>query len=311
MQKLWFLCLVLFAIPVWPQVRTVAITFDDLPLADSLEGSTPTEKLAEMKAVNKALVKALSKHRAHAIAFVNEEKVRADGRTKENRAALREWTNHGYDLGNHSYSHADFDKLSVEQFEKEILDGEPSARLLMKEKNKTLRYFCFPFNHTGETAEKHDAIAVFLQQHGYELAACTIDTSDWIFARKYTLMLAHKDTNSARRFRAEYLAFTRKEIEYYGQLSQGIFNRDIPQVMLLHASRLNADTMNQVLQIFSELDYKFVSLEEAQADAAYKMPDTYFTKFGPMWGYRWATQKHIKVDGKLEPEVPDWIENYK
>jgi hypothetical protein len=30
-----------------------------------------------------------------------------------------------------------------------------------------------------------------------------------------------------------------------------------------------------------------------------------------MWGYRWAKELDVKVDGRTEPEVPAWIENYK
>ena len=124
-------------------------------------------------------------------------------------------------------------------------------------------------------------------------------------------MLKRKDVNSAQRLRDEYLAFARKQIEYFGQLSQKIFGREIPQVGLLHANRLNADTIDDILQIYKDLGYKFVTLAEAQSDPAYKTPDTYFNEFGWMWGYRWAKEKHIKVDGRLEPEVPEWIESYK
>lgn len=312
MRKLWLLCLALITVaPCWSQSHKVALTFDDLPLANTAGALTPSEKVAEVRAVNEAILKALRKDHAPAIAFINEKRVVEDGNTKENSDILREWTRHGNELGNHTYSHGDLDKLSVEAFEKEIVDGEASVRLLMNEKGKGLRYFRFPFNHTGETAEKHDAIAVFLKQHGYELATCTIENEDWIFAHAYELMLKRKYKDSAQRLRGEYLALTRKRIEYFRQLSQKIFNRDIPQVALLHANRLNADTIDDILKIYQDLDYTFVTLEEAQSDPAYKTPDTYFTEYGWMWGYRWAKEKHIQVDGRLEPEIPDWIENYK
>jgi hypothetical protein len=80
--------------------------------------------------------------------------------------------------------------------------------------------------------------------------------------------------------------------------------------MLLHANRLNADVVEQVLRLFEEEQYRFVFLEAAQSDAAYRTPDTYVTKFGPMWGYRWARERNIKVNGKLEPDPPKWILEY-
>jgi peptidoglycan/xylan/chitin deacetylase (PgdA/CDA1 family) len=312
MLKLWLLCLVLFIVlPARPQTRTVALTFDDLPLAGAIEHLTPAGKLAATRAVNSSILKTLRRHHAPAIAFVNESKIIADGHENENRAILLNWIRQGHELGNHTYSHADLNSVTVEQFEKEIVDGEPSVRSLMAEKGKPLRYFRFPFNHTGETAEKHDAIAAFAQQRGYQMTACTIENTDWMFTRAYELMLDRHDTTSAQRLRAEYLEFTRKVVEYYGRLSEQIFGHEIPQIIVLHANRLNADTLDQTLKIFEKLNYKFVTLEEAQADPAYKTPDTFLTAFGLMWPYRWAKERNIKVDGKLEPQEPAWVEGYK
>lgn len=314
MKKFLRLCLVcLIPVIAHAQKRTVALTFDDLPLAlaGSSQQSSPAQLLTETRAVNRAILRALRRHHASAIAFVNEQKVIQYGETKQKRDILREWIRQGHELGNHTFSHADLTKLTVEDFEKEIVDGEPSIRLLMTEKGKKLRYLRFPFNHTGETAEKHAAISSFLQHRGYEVATCTVDNSDWIYARAYALMLDRHDSTSAARLRNDYLEYTRQEIKYYNQLGREIFGREIPQVMLLHANRLNADMVDQILRIFETLDYNFVTLREAQADPAYQTPDTFFTPAGPMWGYRWARELNVKVNGRDEPEVPDWIENYK
>jgi hypothetical protein len=58
------------------------------------------------------------------------------------------------------------------------------------------------------------------------------------------------------------------------------------------------------------MKYRFVSLQEAQSDLAYQTPDTFISEYGPMWGYRWARELKILVDGRQEPEVPDWIAKY-
>jgi peptidoglycan/xylan/chitin deacetylase (PgdA/CDA1 family) len=242
---------------------------------------------------------------------VNEKQVIRDGHIKQNRAILREWIRRGHELGNHTYSHADLTELTAESFEKEIIDGEPTVRMLMSGAGKPLRYLRFPFNHTGETAEKHNAIAAFLQQRGYMIATCTIENSDFIFARAYRLMVDRHDARSVVRLRTDYLDYTRQEIEYYSKMNRQIFGHEIPQVIVLHANSLNAEMLEQVLRIFEKLDYKFVSLQEAQADPAYRTADTFFTPFGRMWGYRWAKELNVKVDRRMEPEVPTWIENYR
>ncbi len=313
MHRLLQFCLVILAIlPAWAQHRTVALTFDDLPLAaaGTSDSLTPAQRLKETQSINRAILAALRRHHAWAIAFVNEKKVVSDGYTNENRAILRRWINQGNELGNHTYSHADFSKISMESFQKEVIDGETSIRPMMTEAGKPLRYFRFPYNHTGETAEKHAAAAAFLEQHGYEVASCTVDTSDWVFAHAYRLMLDRHDAKSAKRLQADYLEYTRQEIEYYSRLHAQIFGHEIPHVMVLHANRLNADTIEPVLIIFEKMGYSFVTLQQAQADPAYKSPDAYIVDAGPMWGYRWAAQLNIKVNGRLEPEVPAWVTVY-
>ena len=293
------------------QTRTVALTLDDLPLADagSLPNISPAEELQEAQNVNRAILKTLRKHHAWAIGFVNENKVLRNGMPTAHRAILRQWIRNGEELGNHTYSHADLDKISVEDFEREVIAGEASISPLMAEAGKHVQYLRFPFNHTGETADKHAAVAEFLKQRGYKVATCTIDNSDYIFARAYRLMLNRHDGKSARRLRASYLDYTRKEIEYYTRLHIQVFGREIPHVMLLHDSRLNADTLDQILRIFEKLNYRFVRLQQAQADPAYRTPD-YVSQYGLMWGYRWARELNVKVDGRQEPEVPQWVEQY-
>lgn len=305
--------LLFFSIAGAAQTRSVALTFDDLPLA--LAGSAPelplADRLNETRHVNHAIVETLRKHHAQAIAFVNEKKVVADGAIEANRAILQEWTQHGYEFGNHTYSHADLSKISAADFEKEVVDGEASVKLLMAQTGQPLRYLRFPYNHTGETAEKHAMVAAFLQQRGYEVATCTIENSDWVFARAYRLMLDRHDATAAKQLRAVYLEYTKKEIEYYTRMHQQLFGHETPHVMLLHANRLNADTLDQILKIFEQLHYRFVSLAEAQSDPAYRTPDSYLSAYGPMWGYRWASTLRIKIDGSQEPEPPDWIAKYR
>src|SRR5437899_4642342 len=133
------------------QTRTVALTFDDLPLAGAgSEGISSAERIAEARSVNHAILAALKRHHAPAIAFVNEGKVVADGVTEQNRKILSEWTGNGNDLGNHTFSHPDLSKISAQEFEEDVLNGEASIKPLMAAAGKPLRYLRFPFNHTGE-----------------------------------------------------------------------------------------------------------------------------------------------------------------
>lgn len=292
------------------QERRVAITVDDLPYA---RGSMPTANEAEARAAAKSanakLLAAFQAHHVPVTGFVIQKSVESLG-PPAGAGILQEWIADGFDLGNHTYSHRDLNGLSPEQMEQEILEGESTIRPLMERAGKRIAFLRFPFNHTGDTKLKHDAVAAFLGQHGYRVATCTIDTSDYDFNNAYVRMLANSDKASARKLREEYLAYTSTEIDYYAALNKQVLGYDPPEVMLLHDNRLNADTIGEVLRLFEEKGYRFVSLEAAQSDAAYHIPETYITKFGPMWGYRWARERNVKVNGSLEPDPPKWISDY-
>lgn len=286
------------------QPRSVALTFDDLPIAGE-GGAANAEEAAR---INHAILAALARHHAPAVAFVIEQGVERIG-VVPGRAILREWLEQGHELGNHTFSHPDLNALTVEQFRGEVIRGEASIGPLLGERGRHPRYLRFPYNHSGDTREKHDAVAAFLAERGYTVAVCTIDNMDWEFARAYDVALDRADRDTAQKLEAAYLRYTAEEIDYYSGLHKKIFGREIPYVMLQHANRLNAAVMDQILHLFEEREYRFVTLEKAQSDAAYRTPDTY-TSYGQMWGYRWANALDIKVDGRLEPNPPAWVGEY-
>ena len=129
-----------------------------------------------------------------------------------------------------------------------------------------------------------------------------------MFNAAYVRMLARGDTTAAARVRAKYLTYTAAKIAYFARLSQQVLGYEQPQVMLLHANDLNAAMIDSVLTLFEREHYRFVSLNAAQSDPAYQIPDTVITPDGPMWQYRWAQTRHIKVNGALEPSTPDLTE---
>ncbi len=290
------------------QRRTVAITVDDLPYAGHTRTGLTLGDAAIAREVNHKLLMAFKKYRVPVTGFVIG--TRADSpESKSGSDILREWIRQGLDLGNHTYSHADINQLSVPEIEDEIVRGETIIAPLMKGAGRKVEFFRFPMNHTGDTRVKHDTIFAFLTLRGYKLATCTIDNSDYMYNDAYLRILAEKDKRNAQRFRLEYLAYTSSEIDYYASLNKRVLGYEPPQVMLLHDNRLNADVIKSVLALFEKKGYKFVSLVTAQSDPAYSIPDTFITQYGWMWGYRWAKELNVKVDGRLEPEPPQWVVN--
>jgi peptidoglycan-N-acetylglucosamine deacetylase len=287
------------------QRRSVAVTVDDLPYVTETEPGSTSSDGSIVQQMNRKLLQTLKRHRVPVTGFVNEQSVSALGTSGSE--ILTQWVLQGFDLGNHTYSHPDINALSVSQIEDEILRGETTFVPLMKQAGKNAEFFRFPMNHTGDTKAKHDAIAAFLAGHRYKVATCTIDNSDYLFNSAYLRILAKGDHQRAKKLRREYLSYTGLEIDYYASLNKRVLGYEPPQVMVLHDNRLNSDTIDSVLRLFARKGYAFVSLANAQSDSAYSIPDTYITEYGPMWGYRWARELNIQVNGRLEPEPPKWI----
>jgi|CZKF01.1.fsa_nt_gi peptidoglycan/xylan/chitin deacetylase (PgdA/CDA1 family) len=292
------------------QTHTVALTIDDLPFIteDSSRPMQPVDAKSAAASNHKLLV-ALARHHVPVTGFVIQKGVEELG-IVSGTDILREWTRRGFDLGNHTYAHPDSNNLTIEQYEDQITRGEAAFVPVMKAAGRKPEFFRFPFNHTGDTKEKRDALAAFLAQRGYRLAPCTIETSDWMFNIAYGRMIARHDHASAARLRTVYLAFTSAQIDYFMRLNTQVLGHEPPEIMLLHDNQLNADTISDLLALFEKKHYRWVSLSEAESDPVYLSPDSIVTKYGPMWGYRWAKERGVKVVGSLEQEPPPWITDY-
>lgn len=291
------------------QSRTAAITFDDLPFVTGKDAPLSPQDAPAAVAANQKLLKALARHRVPVTGFVIEQHAEQLG-TPAGAGILQSWVDHGFDLGNHTYQHPDFDDQSVEQYEDQVVRGEAEIIPLMLAAHRKAHFFRFPFNHTGDTEAKHSAIMDFLSHRGYRLAPCTIETSDYIFAAAYERMAARHDHSAQARLRREYLAFTAAQIDYFSRMNADVLGYEPPEIVLLHDNQLNADLMDKILALYERRGYKFVSLDEAERDPVYQAPDSFVTKYGPMWGYRWARERGVKVDGSKEPEPAAWVAAY-
>jgi peptidoglycan/xylan/chitin deacetylase (PgdA/CDA1 family) len=151
------------------QQREVAITFDDLPYVREADRQTDYAfDASEARNIDQRILAALSRNHVPTTGFVIEKCVQEMG-AAHGTSILQNWVKHGFDLGNHSYSHPDFNQLSIEEVEHEITAREATYVRVMESAGKQPRYFRFPLNHTGDTQEKHDAIANFLAKRNLQV----------------------------------------------------------------------------------------------------------------------------------------------
>lgn len=272
--------------------REVAITFDDLPRGGDREGSIEADREMTIK-----LLAPFRRDHIPVTGFVNECR-----HANELRSLLGLWVAAGADLGNHTCSHIDLNKTSVAEFESEIIKGEIVTTELLGHRPL---YFRYPFLHAGDSPEVKMAVRNFLVARGCRTAPVTLDNSDYMFARYYAKILAARDLSEAGRIRKTYIAYMESIFEFFEQRSLEVTGHEIRQILLLHASQLNADTMPDLITIMRGRGYSMVSLTRALEDPAYSLADTYVGPGGFSWIHRWSMTKHMKPKG--EPDEPEWI----
>ncbi len=284
--------------------RAMALTFDDLPYANVTAGDLGA--LTQAQRVTSALLRVLAAHRAPVVAFVNEAKLGSGPELEARTAILQQRVDASAVLGNHTYSHADLNVLTIQQFEDQILKGETVTRRLMQPRQPYQLYFRHPQTHTGDTQAKKETVEAFLEGRGYKVAPHTIDSSDYIFNSGYVQALG-RDEATATRLREAYLDFVIRATEFAERVSPQIFGRDIPQTILLHANDINADSLDDLLKRLEGRGYAFVSLDTAMADPAYRTKDTLVTKFGPTWLWRWMKSQGMSISFSEDPDPPQWV----
>jgi peptidoglycan/xylan/chitin deacetylase (PgdA/CDA1 family) len=279
--------------------RKVAITFDDLPAAASnfMTG-------AEIDDMTARLLATLKRENIPAIGFVNERKLYKWGEVDQRIKALQMWLDDGFELGNHTYSHTSLNNAGLKNWEDDVVQGEPVLRLLLADHKMPLRYLRHPYLDTGLDLQTRREAEAFLSERGYRVAPITIDPWDWMFAPVYADLKQHRDAATAQRVVAAYLAYADAVFDYCEKLSKQIIGYEPKQIILLHATELEADHFSDLAAVLRKRGYSFITLDEALSDSAYNLPDTYVGE-GTGWLDHWAISQ-----GKLPPngpEFPAWV----
>ena len=289
---------------LFAQQKMVAITIDDLPFVRM-------NLYSHDEVIQKTdhLLTALSNQKAPVTGFVNLSKVYNSGRFDTARYnLLRQWLDKGFDLGNHTFSHPDYNYVSYNKFISDIEMNEPMLNSLLAEYHKSLTYFRHPYLHRGNNKAKADSLARYLLLKNYIEAPVTIDNAEWIFAAAYDSVLKTNDKKCIRQVGESYISYMESKVKYYEQQSARLFGRNIRQVLLIHANSLNADYMAALLQMFVRNGYSFVTLETALKDELYKTEDHFYKNGGISWLDRWAiTQGKRREFFEGDPVCPGFI----
>ena len=278
---------ILLFVPVttaFAQDKKVSITIDDLPCAYCKTADEQREVIVK-------LIATLSEYGAPAIGFVNESKLYQGNAPEPARVQLlHDWLKAGHELGNHTFSHLSIDRASVQEYEKDLLEGEKIMRPMLRAYGKELKYFRHTQLRTGPTARYKEELDAVLRKHQYLVAPVTFDNDEYIYGYCYHKAKLAGDSASMRIIAYEYIDHMKRIFWHYKSISRELLGRNIAHVLLIHANELNADHLPHILDLLKADHYAFVPLDEALQDEAYRLPEGWHTR-GLSWLHRWQLAK--------------------
>jgi Predicted xylanase/chitin deacetylase len=305
MRSRLLLLLIFVSVIAFGQKKHVCISIDDLPVVDY----GPYDTVVQQRIMDNLIV-SLKKNKVPAIGFVNENKLYnyVNKPMSFQIHLLDKWLGNGLMLGNHTFSHPDYNTESFKTFSHDILKGEIISKELLKKYGQKKKYFRHPYLHVGATKARADSLATFLTEHGYTTAPITIDSEDYAFAYAYYKAKQKKDAALMKKIVSDYLVYIDQDIKHFEKESIGLFGRPMSQVILLHASMLNSEYLNDIIAIFRKNGYDFQPIDKVLKDPAYKIPVTVYGTFGSSWLDRWALSLNKRGNFLMgAPEPPEYV----
>ena len=289
--------------------KRMAIGFVSIPPVDRSD-NPPHDAYATAQ----LLIEKLKKHRVPAIGFLqgaaiaNFEKAATSPRIDLVRLnpvraeIVRQWRDAGLEVGIGGFKHIWFYNTPYDAYVSNVEINERIAKQILAEKNQQLRYFSYPYLNTGKTNEDKERFENWLASRDLRSVKYTFDNQEWMYSFVYDAARKDNDLNTMKEIRREFLDYMAKMLRHYEAYSQEMFNRQIPQTMVLTPSRLVADTADELFGMLENQGYAFVSMDDAQSDEAYLSAESFAgVKSGISWFERWQLAQGKKL--REEPEV--------
>lgn len=241
----------------------LAVTVDDLPVHG------PLPEGMDWPGIARDYIGTLKHHGVpEAWGFVNARRI---AQQPASEAALDAWRQAGYPLGNHSSSHLGLSQApSLQAWQDDVAAGEPAIAARMRGQDwKVLRY---PFLDAGKDPARHDGAAAWLKGRGYRIADVSISFDDWAYTDTYARCRNQGDEAAIGAMKADYLKRVDQTIARTRAVSQRVYGRMIPQVLLTHLGAWSAATLPDVMARLDAAGARYVALDAAQGDQAYRAP---------------------------------------
>ncbi len=233
----------------------VAITMDDFSWRNASKLSADER--------NAAILQTLNAHSLKAALFVIGRNID----NHEGKRLLSAWDKAGHMIGNHTYSHRNYNasETTVAAYEEDILRAET----LLTEFPRFRKYFRFPMLKEGNTAAKRDQLRDFLARHGYRTGHVTIDNSDWIVDQRLNARVKREPAADLTPYRNFYLDHMWDRAQYYDSLARQVLGRPVKHTILMHFNLLNGLFLDDLIRMFKSKGWVLLDAEEAFNDPVF------------------------------------------
>ncbi|MEO5824059.1 MAG: polysaccharide deacetylase family protein [Vicinamibacteraceae bacterium] len=245
-----------------PPARPLLITVDDLPLA----GAAARGDAAARRTTTDALLAVLRKHRIRAVAFV----IAGNVKTPDDEAILQRWVDERHEIGSHSNTHPSYTALTSEAYLADVAASRTTLSAWLTPRQRTLRFYRFPFLQEGDTPQKVEAMRAALATGGLRNVPVTLDGTDWSFDRRWADAAASGDAAAIDDVRQDYLATLRVAVTRTEAMADRLLGRRTPQVLLIHANGVGAANWDAMFTWLAARGHRFAAADEVLGDDTFR-----------------------------------------
>jgi peptidoglycan/xylan/chitin deacetylase (PgdA/CDA1 family) len=253
MKTLLCFCLSLFIGNCFGQMREIAITIDDLPLVASKMNTPGNQQRSTERFMR--IVNTLKENNVPATGFVIAGAI-AEGQW----AFLQAFHDAGFTIGNHTYSHPNLNQMSAEKYIANIARADQILVPIMTES----KYFRYPYLAEGNKQTKSKVLEYLTQNH-YIVAPVTIDSKDFQFNEQLYKVPYRARESYISKLKVRYLDYIWQKTLKAEKRANG---EPVKQILLIHANLLNSYVLGDIIKMYKEHGYTFITLAEALKNPA-------------------------------------------
>lgn len=255
MNKFYILLSIIYISVPYALATSVSITIDDFNIRES--------SMLSAKERNERILKTLDDYKIKAALFVVGKYIKENNE----KDLLKQWSDKGHLIGNHTFSHPRYDShISLNKFIEEILNCE---KVLVNYPGFE-KIFRFPTLHEGDTPEQRDKLRSWFVKNNYRNGYVTIDTSDWYIDQRLREKLKSNPQFDLKKYRDFYLNHLKKVSKYYDDLSIKVLGHTVKHTLLIHFNLLNALFLSDILKMYKDKNWELIDANKAFSDPIFK-----------------------------------------